>query len=310
LYPFFSSFLDLARLLPPGTLEALADSWLREDCPGFDYGAQVAGAAPFQAELWAKSPGVLAGRPFFDAVFSRLDCQVTWFLHEGSHLVPVARVAEVRGPAHRLLLGERVALNALARCSGVASAAAAAVETARAAGWKGHVAGTRKTTPGFRLAEKYGLLVGGAAAHRYDLGGLVMVKDNHITAAGGVEKAVQRAHKAGDFALKLEVECSSLQEALKAAQAGADLVMLDNFSPEILHPTAAALKAKFPGVGVEASGGITLQNLPQFCGPHIDVISLGALTQAASVVDFSLKLLAKCGSQKPSDIDLLEKEKM
>ncbi|XP_074137424.1 nicotinate-nucleotide pyrophosphorylase [carboxylating] isoform X2 [Sminthopsis crassicaudata] len=246
---------DLALLLPPRTLEALADSWLQEDCPGFDYAALVAKAAPSQAVLWAKSPGVLAGRPFFDAVFSRLDCQVTWFLPEGSPLVPVARVAEVRGPAHRLLLGERVALNALARCSGVASAAAAAVKVARAAGWTGHVAGTRKTTPGFRLAEKYGLLVGGAVAHRYDLGGLVMVKDNHVMAAGGVE--------------------------------------------EELHSCAATVKAKFPGVGVEASGGVTLANLAQFCGPHVDVISLGALTQAASAVDFSLKLFAESETQEP-----------
>lgn len=148
----------------------------------------VTGAAPSQAVLWAKSPGVLAGRPFFDAIFAQVNCQVSWFLPEGSKLVPVARVAEVRGPAHCLLLGERVALNTLARCSGVASAAAAAVQAAREAGWAGHVAGTRKTTPGFRLVEKYGLLVGGAAAHRYDLGGLVMVKDNHVLAAGGVEK--------------------------------------------------------------------------------------------------------------------------
>ncbi|XP_036597964.1 nicotinate-nucleotide pyrophosphorylase [carboxylating] [Trichosurus vulpecula] len=293
---------DLALLLPPRTLEALADSWLREDCPGFDYAALVAKAAPSRAVLWAKSPGVLAGRPFFDAIFSRVDCQVTWFLPEGSHLVPVARVAEVQGPAHRLLLGERVALNTLARCSGVASAAAAAVKMARATGWTGHVAGTRKTTPGFRLAEKYGLLVGGAVAHRYDLGGLVMVKDNHVMAAGGVEEAVQRARKAVDFALKLEVECSSLQDALKAAQAGADLVLLDNLSPEILHQTAAVVKAKFPHVGVEASGGINLNNLPQFCGPHIDVISLGALTQAASVVDFSLKLFEDSETLKSSEL--------
>ena len=150
--------------------------------------ALVSGTAPLQAVLWAKSPGVLAGRPFFDAIFAQVNCQVSWFLPEGSKLVPVAKVAEVRGPAHCLLLGERVALNTLARCSGVASMAAAAVETARGTGWAGHVAGTRKTTPGFRLVEKYGLLVGGAAAHRYDLGGLVMVKDNHVMAAGGVKK--------------------------------------------------------------------------------------------------------------------------
>lgn len=150
--------------------------------------ALVTGAAPSQAVLWAKSPGILAGRPFFDAIFAQVNCQVSWFLPEGSKLVPVAKVAEVRGPAHCLLLGERVALNMLARCSGIASAAATAVETARGTGWAGHVAGTRKTTPGFRLVEKYGLLVGGATSHRYDLGGLVMVKDNHVVAAGGVEQ--------------------------------------------------------------------------------------------------------------------------
>lgn len=117
---------------------------------------------------------------------------MSWFLPEGSKLVPVVKVAEVRGPAHHLLLGERVALNTLARCSGIASVAATAVEVARGTGWNGHVAGTRKTTPGFRLVEKYGLLIGGAASHRYDLAGLIMVKDNHVMAAGGVEKVSAR----------------------------------------------------------------------------------------------------------------------
>ncbi|XP_004691745.1 PREDICTED: nicotinate-nucleotide pyrophosphorylase [carboxylating] [Condylura cristata] len=283
----------LALMLPPATLAALADTWLREDCPGLNPSALVTGAAPSQAALWAKSPGVLAGRPFFDAIFAHVNCQVSWFLPEGSKLMPVAKVAEVRGPAHCLLLGERVALNTLARCSGVASAAAAAVEAARGSGWAGHVAGTRKTTPGFRLVEKYGLLVGGAAPHRYDLGGLMMVKDNHVVAAGDVETAVLGARKAANFALKVEVECSSLGEALEAAEAGADFVLLDNFRPEELHRTAQVLKARYPNVGVEASGGITLNNLPQFCGPHVDVISLGMLTQAAPALDFSLKLFAE-----------------
>ncbi|XP_060029043.1 nicotinate-nucleotide pyrophosphorylase [carboxylating] [Erinaceus europaeus] len=290
---------SLALLLPPSTLAALADDWLREDCPGLDPGALASGAAPAQAALWAKSPGVLAGRPFFEAVFARVQCQVSWLLPEGARLRPVQQVAEVRGLAHRLLLAERAALNALGRCSGVASAAAAAVEAARAAGWAGRVAGTRKTAPGCRLLDKYALLVGGAAAHRYDLGSLLMVKDNHVVAAGGVDKAVRGARKAAGFSLKVEVECSSLEEAAEAAQAGADLVMLDNFKPEELHATAAALKARFPSLGVEASGGVTLANLTQFCGPHIDVISLGMLTQAAPVVDFSLKLFPEGATPAP-----------
>ncbi|XP_068823251.1 nicotinate-nucleotide pyrophosphorylase [carboxylating] isoform X1 [Capricornis sumatraensis] len=251
----------LARLLPPATLAALADSWFREDCPGLNYVALVSGTAPSQAVLWAKSPGVLAGRPFFDAIFAQVNCQVSWFLPEGSKLVPVAKVAEVWGPAHCLLLGERVALNTLARCSGVASMAAAAVETARGTGWAGHVAGTRKTTPGFRLVEKYGLLVGGAAAHRYDLGGLVMVKDNHVMAAGGVKKAVRAARRAADFALKVEVECSSLQEAVEAAEAGADLVLLDNFRPEV---RPGRLSGEGPGQGLSPLPG----SCPTGAAPH------------------------------------------
>ncbi|GAB1292712.1 Nicotinate-nucleotide pyrophosphorylase [Apodemus speciosus] len=312
----------LQLLLPATTLATLANGWLQEDCPGLNFASLVTGSAPSQAVLWAKSPGILAGRPFFDAIFTQLNCQVSWYLPEGSKLVPVVKVAEVRGPTHHLLLGERVALNTLARCSGIASAAATAVEVARSTGWTGHVAGTRKTTPGFRLVEKYGLLVGGAACHRYDLGGLVMVKDNHVVAAGSMGKhclvtsdpsvrdaskafrlmedaAVLKARQAAGFSLKVEVECSSLKEALQAAEAGADLVMLDNFKPEELHPTAATLKAKFPSVSVEASGGITVDNLPQFCGTYIDVISLGMLTQAAPALDFSLKLFAEGDTPVP-----------
>ncbi|EPQ17533.1 Nicotinate-nucleotide pyrophosphorylase [carboxylating] [Myotis brandtii] len=112
-------------------------------------------------------------------------------------------------------------------------------------------------------------------------------------------QAVRRAQQVANFTLKVEVECSSLQEALEAAEAGADLVLLDNFRPEELHPTAEALKARFPRVGVEASGGITLGNLPQFCGPHVDVISLGMLTQAAPALDFSLKLFAEGATPAP-----------
>ncbi|XP_006753013.1 PREDICTED: nicotinate-nucleotide pyrophosphorylase [carboxylating] [Myotis davidii] len=115
----------------------------------------------------------------------------------------------------------------------------------------------------------------------------------------GVGKAVRQAQQVANFTLKVEVECSSLQDALEAAEAGADLVMLDNFRPEELHPTAEALKARFPRVGVEASGGITLGNLPQFCGPHVDVISLGMLTQAAPALDFSLKLFAEGTTPAP-----------
>ncbi|XP_049653495.1 nicotinate-nucleotide pyrophosphorylase [carboxylating], partial [Accipiter gentilis] len=262
--------------------------------------SSAVGRAPRRAELLCKSEGVLAGAPFAEAAWVETGCRVTWKMPEGSRL-PAGRtvVAEVEGPGAGLLLAERVALNCLGRCSGVATAAARAVTVARETGWAGTVAGTRKTTPGFRLAEKYALAVGGAEPHRYGLGaGLVMLKDNHLLAARApLEQVVGAARRAGGFTRRLAVECGSAAEALRAAGAGADIVLLDNFDPQALHAAAAAVKAAQPRVTVEASGGIALANLPRFLGPHVDAVSMGCLTHGAHALDFALRVLPGGGGQ-------------
>lgn len=161
--------------------------WLREDTPSFDYGGYVVGNAIRTATLFCKSPGILAGVPFFDEVFTQCGCEVTWHFKEGEWIDPSAgkvAAATVTGPTRKLLLGERVALNALARCSGVATRSRHMLELVRKAGYKGILAGTRKTTPGFRIVEKYGMLVGGVDGHRHDLSTMIMLKDNHIWARG------------------------------------------------------------------------------------------------------------------------------
>ncbi|XP_048373561.1 nicotinate-nucleotide pyrophosphorylase [carboxylating] isoform X1 [Sphaerodactylus townsendi] len=290
---------DLSHLLPAAQLRQLAHDWLQEDAPSFDYGGYAVGDRRERATLLCKSPGVLAGFPFFEATFAELGCSVEWLRSEGAWAQPITQVAEVRGPVKDLLLGERVALNCVGRCSGIATLAAKACRAAREAGWHGEVAGTRKTTPGFRLPEKYALLVGGASCHRYDLGSLIMLKDNHVWASGSITQAVQKARRVGGFTLKIEVECRSLEEAVEAAECGADIVMLDNFTPEDLHPTASTLKASFPHVMIEASGGITEDNLAKFVGPNVDVVSLGCLTQSAVAVDFSLKVCRDPASKLP-----------
>jgi len=230
------------------------------------------------------------------AVFAHLGCTVEWHRDEGSVLDPAkdlggkVKVATVRGPCRLLLLGERTALNSLSRASGVATESAECVAVARAHGWHGHVAGTRKTTPGFRIVEKYALLVGGAATHRLDLSNMVMLKDNHIWSAGSIASAVALAKKAAGFSSKIEVECRGLEEGLEAAAAGADIVMFDNMEPGPLKLAAGLLKASFPHVTVEASGGITLATMPSYFSPHVDVISQGRLTQGYTCLDFSLKI--------------------
>ena len=203
---------------------------------------------------------------------------------------PVQEVARVSGPASKLLQGERTALNMLTRASGVASYARELSDEVSRLGWHGEVAGTRKTTPGFRVVEKYALLVGGISTHRYDLSQMVMLKDNHIWAAGGVTEAVHKARKAGGFSIKIEVECRSVAEAREAAEAGAEIVMLDNFEPAALQKAVSILKEEYPKLILEASGGIRKNTLQLYCIPGVDVVSLSRTTQGYSCVNFSLKL--------------------
>ncbi|XP_055762876.1 nicotinate-nucleotide pyrophosphorylase [carboxylating]-like isoform X3 [Salvelinus fontinalis] len=284
---------DLSNTLPPHTLTRLAREWLAEDTPNFDPAGLCVGSHEVEARLLCKTPcSVLAGRPFFTAVFTELSCTVEWAHKEGAQLGPdaVAQTAVVRGPARCVLLGERPALNCLARASGIATRCSQLQSIAREAGWHGHVAGTRKTTPGFRLVEKYAMLVGGVSMHRQDLSGMVMLKDNHIWASGSITKAVRDARSVCGFSSKIEVECGSREEGSEAATAGADIVMLDNFKPQELHAAAQLLKEEFPSVLIEASGGVTPDSLPQYLSPHVDIISLGCITQGCPVVDFSLKV--------------------
>uniref|UniRef100_A0A7S2XY56 Nicotinate-nucleotide pyrophosphorylase [carboxylating] n=1 Tax=Fibrocapsa japonica TaxID=94617 RepID=A0A7S2XY56_9STRA len=286
---------DFSHLLPPSWKTTL-EEWLHEDIPSFDIGGFVVGEKPEVAVLLGKADGMIAGCPFFEAVFEIMGCKVDWIKHDGdvldlSSMGPKVPVAYVSGSCRHLLMGERTALNIIQRCSGVATIAHNAVELAKKEKWHGMIAGTRKTTPGFRLVEKYGLIVAGAATHREDLSQMVMLKDNHVVSAGGITKAVKKAKRATGFSCKVEVECQSLEEAIEAAQAGAEVVMLDNFEPEKLKEAAAEVKRQFPFLTIEASGGITMETMPQFFSEHVDVISRGSLTYGYPCLDFSLKIL-------------------
>lgn len=282
--------LEVRHLLPPHLGDVVKD-WLKEDIPSFDYAGAVVGTKTEEAVLLCKSDGVLCGAPFFDAVFAELGCTVSWSARDGDAVRSKAEVARVTGPVNKLLQGERTALNVVARASGIATHARELREAVSAAGWTGEVAGTRKTTPGFRLVEKYALLVGGISTHRHDLSSMIMLKDNHIWSTGSIGEAVRRAQQVGGFSLKIEVECRSIAEAKEAAEGGADVVMLDNFEHEALAIVSRQLKSLFPNLIVEASGGIRRENIVNYCLPTVDVISLSTTTQGYAPVNFSLKVL-------------------
>ena len=185
----------------------------------------------------------------------------------GKEIMGKIRVATVTGPTRKLLLGERVGLNALARCSGVATRSRHMLELVRKAGYKGILAGTRKTTPGFRVVEKYGMVVGGVDGHRHDLSSMIMLKDNHILARGSITGAIQAARAVGGFSLKIEVEVDSEKHADEAIEAGADIIMLDNFDGPGLKVAAQSLKSRWAGKKqflLECSGGLTPDNVETY----------------------------------------------
>lgn len=296
---------DFSGLLTHHNVDRLLRQYLQDDMPSWDVGGMVVGSSIKCAKLWLKSSGVFAGKPYVDYLFNEiLGCTVEWqspfdtregvYIDVSHHENNKVFVASVSGPVHLILRGERTALNILSRCSGVATAARAAVDYAKSPefDWQhGLVAGTRKTTPGFGAIEKYGLLVGGAATHRLDLSQMVMLKDNNIWACGSIDKAVRSAKRAAGFTQKVEVECQSLEEALEAVESGADIIMLDNFEPSKLKCDAHVLKQKYPHIIIEASGGITLDNMKDYLSKDVDVISQGSLTQGYETLDYSLKVI-------------------
>eukprot|EP01065_Artemidia_motanka_P053435 TRINITY_DN9907_c0_g1_i1.p1 TRINITY_DN9907_c0_g1~~TRINITY_DN9907_c0_g1_i1.p1 ORF type:complete len:314 (+),score=87.22 TRINITY_DN9907_c0_g1_i1:61-942(+) len=287
----------MAQSLLPPNLPSIVSEWVSHDIPSFDVGGAVVGGGPAAAIFFAKSRMVIAGHPFVEAIFQGLGCRVEWtrMYPEGSRVnassASRVTIGRVFGPAARILQGERTALEVLTRCSACATAARDAVDIAQKQGWKGRIAATRKTTPGaFRLVEKYGVLIGGADTHRYSLSTMTMLKDNHVDAAGGITAAVKKAKDLGGFALKVEVEARSVADAEEACRAGADVVMLDNFTPDQLRECAPKLKQAFPHTLFEVSGGITHSSLPNFLVDGVDILSMGCLTHGTPATDVSLKI--------------------
>ncbi|MBF0505647.1 MAG: carboxylating nicotinate-nucleotide diphosphorylase [Nitrospirae bacterium] len=235
----------------------------------------------------AKEDLVLAGMPFVREVFSIIDScvEVNAFLAEGADVSKGGEIAEVKGNARGLLAGERTALNILQRVSGIATLTRAYQRLVSDLPVK--IVDTRKTTPGMRFMEKYGVRIGGGSNHRYGLYDGILIKDNHIRIARGVKEAVGMAKK-GHHLLKIEVEVSSFDELREALDAGADVVMLDNMSVEDM---AQAVKITKGRALLEASGNVNITNVRTIAETGVDLISVGALTHSAKAADISMKII-------------------
>lgn len=234
----------------------------------------------------ASEEGIICGVTEARATFEYFEVEVLKSLEAGSDVRGGDEVMRVAGPARGILAAERLALNFLGRMSGIATLTNQIVKKAPGV----RVAATRKTTPGFRRFEKKAVIVGGGDPHRYTLSDAVMIKDNHI-AIMGLEGAIEAARSAS-FTQKIEVEVESPEDAVHAAELGADIVMLDNMPPNRIRETIALLESKNlrKGLLIEASGGITLENASDYASTGVDVISLGALTRDARWLDLSLEV--------------------
>jgi nicotinate-nucleotide pyrophosphorylase (carboxylating) len=262
------------------------ERWLREDLGHHDVTNDVPGETT--GRLVAKEGGVAAGLDAATAVFEYLDVDAERRVEDGARVDAGDVVLTVAGDAQSVLRGERVAVNVVGHASGVATETRAAVDAARKVDDAVAIAGTRKTTPGLRGVEKRAVVAGGGDTHRLDLSHMVMVKENHA-AEMGLADAITHFRERASFATKVEAEVEAPADAPRAAAAGADIVLLDNMTPEETADAVGLLRDADADALAEASGGITVEEVPAYARTGVDVISMGSLTHSAPSLDYSFR---------------------
>ena len=282
-------------VLPPFlVLDQLLQSWLLEDIGRGDRTTQSLlsqNSTKGQAKWIAKAPGIIACLPVAARVFQLLNNQVNLInvTEEGTLCKPGQVIAEINGSLDALLMGERVALNLTMRLSGIASLTSLYVE--KIADLPTQLVDTRKTTPGLRILEKYATALGGAINHRMGLDDAVMIKDNHILAAGGIREAITRVRSHIPYPLTIEVETESLEQVQEALSYKADIIMLDNMSLETMSQAVSLIRQEDSRVKIEASGNITLETIRAVAKTGVDYISTSAPITKSKWLDISMRIV-------------------
>jgi len=269
---------------------------LQEDIGSGDHSslAAIPENAKGKMQLLVKENGIIAGTKVVKEVLRQVNSSISMkcFKNDGDKIIVGDVVFELEGPARSMLTAERTLLNFIQRMSGIATASKQYVDAVK--GTKTKILDTRKTTPNLRELEKYAVKTGGAENHRFGLYDMIMLKDNHIDFAGGIEKAIDDTHeylKKNDLNLKIEIETRTLEEVKRVVKHGKiDRIMLDNFTPEQIKDALALIDGRYE---TEASGGITLTNIKEYAQTGVDYISIGALTHHINSLDLSLKFIAQ-----------------
>lgn len=271
-------------------VDPLILSALKEDITSEDVSTNSVMPHPQAGEvdLICKEDGIICGLQVFERVFTLLDekTEVEFFVKDGEEVKKGQLMAKIHGDIRTLLCGERTALNYLQRMSGIATYTHEVAVLLK--GSKTKLLDTRKTTPNNRIFEKYAVRIGGGNNHRYNLSDGVLLKDNHIGAAGGVKEAIQAAKEYAPFVRKIEVEVETLDMVKDAVEAGADIIMLDNMDTDTLKEAIAYIDGR---AEIEVSGNVTKENITRLINLGVDFVSSGALTHSAPILDISLKNL-------------------
>ncbi|MGB3201000.1 MAG: carboxylating nicotinate-nucleotide diphosphorylase [Nodosilinea sp.] len=281
--------------LVESSLDEALKAWLQEDVGRGDWttvGLGTLAQQPGQARWVTRAPGVIAGLPFARRLFQQLDSNLRFepLVEDGEACAADTTIAKMSGNLAALLTGERVALNLVMRLSGIATATRQYVD--QLADSSAQLVDTRKTTPGLRQLEKYASRVGGAINHRLGLDDAVMIKDNHIAAAGGIRAAVAQIRPAIPYPMAVEVETSSLEQVDEAIACPVDIIMLDNMPPALMRTAVERIRAQKPAVKIEASGNVTLATLKPIAATGVDFISSSAPITRAPWLDISMQVVS------------------
>lgn len=273
-----------------GKVDLIIENTLEEDLGSGDVTTDAIFSVDDTCEalIIAKEEGIIAGIPIAERVFQKLDPEVTVAqkLKDGEHVNPGDEILVIKGSIHAVLSGERLSLNLLQRMSGIATATSKYV--AAISGYRTRILDTRKTAPGLRVLDKYAVSIGGGCNHRFGLYDAVLIKDNHIDFAGNISNAVEIVRNKYQSKFKVEVETSTLDEVREALKAGADIIMLDNMTVEMMKEAVRIINGKSI---TEASGGITLDNVRQIADTGVDFISVGAITHSSPALDIGLYMV-------------------
>jgi len=262
--------------------------WIEEDIPYWDVTTSLLPCINAKGKIYSKQEGVVAGLVFIKRIFEFLGSELDILVKEGEKVSKKTAVASFNGNIHNLLQAERVSLNILGRLSGIATQTAKMIEIAHKVNPQLKICATRKVVPGLGKYDKYAVVVGGGDTHRFNLSDMILLKENHLRGFSSITEAIKKAQEATSFSKKIEVEVQNEEQAMEAAKAGVDIIMLDNFSPQLIKLTIPKIKLIKKDVLIELSGNISLENLQEFVLEGVDLISSGSLTHSVKNFDFTM----------------------